>query len=47
MDLMHQAGFDRTMVFGNRRMEQPRENEQRWHFAAVRRLDPEGTEGRQ
>lgn len=47
MDLMHQAGFDRTMVFGNRRMEQPRENEQRWHFAAVRRLDPDGTEGRQ
>lgn len=41
MELMRQAGFDRVMVFGNGRMEPPREGEQRWHFAAVRRLDPD------
>lgn len=39
-ELMQAAGFDRVMLFGNGRMEPPREGEQRWHFAAVRRLDP-------
>ena len=35
-------GFDRVIVYGNGRMEAPKENEQRWHFAAIRRLDPDG-----
>ena len=41
-NLLYQAGFDRVIVYGNGRMEAPRENEQRWHFAAIRRLDPDG-----
>lgn len=41
--LLHQAGFDRVMVYGNGRMQEPRETEQRWHFAAIKRLDPEGS----
>ena len=45
IELMQQAGFDRVMVFGNGRMEQPRDNEQRWHFAAVRRADPAALDG--
>lgn len=44
MELMARAGFDRAMVFANGRMEPPRDNEQRWYFAAVRRMDPAGTE---
>lgn len=40
-NLLHQAGFDRVMAFGNGRMEQPREGEHRWHFAAIKRLDPD------
>ena len=38
--LLQQAGFDRVMVFGNGRLEPPREGEQRWHIAAIKRLDP-------
>ena len=38
--LLQQAGFDRVMVFGNGRMEPPREGEHRWHIAAIKRLDP-------
>lgn len=41
-NLLHQAGFDRVMVFGNGRMEPPKETEHRWHFAAIRRLEPDG-----
>lgn len=44
-ELMQQAGFDRVAVFANGRMEQPRDNEQRWHFAAVRRADPTALDG--
>lgn len=40
--LLHQAGFDRVMVFGNGKMEPPRDNEHRWHFAAIRQLEPNG-----
>lgn len=41
-NLLQQAGFDRVMVFGNGRMEAPKENEHRWHFAAIKRMDPNG-----
>ena len=46
--LLQQAGFDRVMVYGNGRMDAPRDNEHRWHFAAIKRLDPDGAleEGR-
>lgn len=39
--LLNQAGFDRVMIFGNGRMEQPRETEHRWHIAAIKRHVPE------
>ncbi|MBR4080698.1 MAG: class I SAM-dependent methyltransferase [Clostridia bacterium] len=39
-ELLREAGFDSVQVFANGRLEQPRENELRWHFAAVRRADP-------
>jgi hypothetical protein len=42
VNLLHQAGFDRVMVFGNGKMEAPRETEHRWHFAAIRRLEADG-----
>ena len=42
MTLLGKAGFERVMVFGNSSLEQPKENEHRWHFAAIRRADPEG-----
>ena len=34
--LLHAAGFQSVRCFGNSRMENPRENEQRWHIAAVK-----------
>lgn len=34
--LLHGAGFTNVRVFGNSRMEAPREQEQRWHFAAMK-----------
>lgn len=34
--LLHGVGFRNVRVFGNSRMEAPREGEQRWHFAAVK-----------
>jgi len=37
VDLLHQTGFDRVMVFGNAKMEQPGPEEQRWHIAAIKR----------
>ena len=43
-DLLYQSGFDRVMVFGDGRLEAPRESERRWHFAAIRRLDPASME---
>ncbi|MBQ3485600.1 MAG: class I SAM-dependent methyltransferase [Clostridia bacterium] len=39
--LLHGAGFTGVRVFGNSRLEAPREQEQRWHFAAVK---PESAE---
>lgn len=42
--LTHQlrlAGFDRVLVYGNSGLEPPREREQRWHFAALRRAEPD------
>ncbi len=38
-NLLHQAGFDRVMVYANGRLEIPRVDEDRWHFAAIRRAD--------
>lgn len=40
-NLLHQAGFDRVAVFGNGRMDDPRPEEHRWHFAAQRSAEPE------
>ncbi len=34
--LLHGVGFTNVHVFGNSRMESPREGEQRWHFAAMK-----------
>lgn len=34
--LLHGTGFKDVRVFGNSRMEAPRPQEQRWHFAAVK-----------
>ena len=34
--LLLQAGFAKVRVFGNSNLERPKENEQRWHFAALR-----------
>ncbi|MBQ8200865.1 MAG: class I SAM-dependent methyltransferase [Clostridia bacterium] len=39
--LMRGAGFTNIMVFGNSRLEAPRDREQRWHFAAMK---PDGNE---
>lgn len=39
--LLHRAGFDRVLVYGNSSLEPPREREQRWHFAALHRAEPE------
>jgi len=41
---LYRAGFDRVLVYGNSSMEPPRDKEQRWHFAALRRADIEGNE---
>lgn len=40
-ELMQQAGFERVMLYANGRMERPKDNEQRWHFAAIRQAIPE------
>lgn len=37
--LLHGAGFTSVRVYGNSRMESPRENEQRWHIAAIKPED--------
>lgn len=37
--LLHGAGFTDVRVYGNSRMESPRENEQRWHIAAIKPED--------
>lgn len=34
--LLHGVGFVNVAVFGNSRMEPPRQGEQRWHFAAMK-----------
>lgn len=39
--LLQRAGFTQIRVFGNSRMERPRDQEQRWHIAA---LKPEAAE---
>ena len=36
---LNRAGFDRVLVYGNDSMDAPREKEQRWHFAALNRVD--------
>lgn len=38
-NMLYNAGFERVMAFGNGRMEPAREDEMRWHFAAVRRMN--------
>lgn len=40
-ELLYQSGFARVMVFGDGRLEAPHADERRWHFAALRRVDPE------
>ena len=45
VDLLHQTGFDRVMVFGNDKLEQPKPEEQRWHIAAIKRQIANGQEG--
>ena len=39
--LLMQAGFERIAVFGNGHLNPAREKEDRWHFAAMRRMPPE------
>ena len=34
--LLRGVGFEHIMVFGNSRLEAPRDKEQRWHFAAMK-----------
>ena len=40
-NMLYQAGFERVFVYGNGALEAPKPSEQRWHFAALKRLDPE------
>lgn len=37
-ELLRSVGFDRISVFGNGHLNPPREKEDRWHFAAMRRV---------
>lgn len=39
--LLYQAGFERVYVYGNGYMGEPKPNEHRWHFAAIKRVEPE------
>lgn len=39
--LMREAGFENINAFGNASLTPARETELRWHFAALRRVDPE------
>ena len=39
--LLQQAGFSQISVFGDGRLDSPRETEQRWHFAAMRPVELE------
>ena len=39
--MLMQAGFDRIAVYGNGHLNPAREKEDRWHFAAMRRVQPE------
>lgn len=41
--LLRGARFTQIRVFGGGRMESPRENEQRWHIAAMKPLDAPGS----
>jgi len=43
MELLRQAGFENINVYGNGRMDVPRPEEQRWHFAALKPAAPEQT----
>lgn len=38
-ELLEKAGFERINVYGNRKVEMPKDNEQRWHFAALKRAE--------
>ena len=40
-NMLYQAGFERVFVYGNGSLEAPKSNEQRWHFAALKRVAPE------
>ncbi|MBE5769071.1 MAG: class I SAM-dependent methyltransferase [Clostridiales bacterium] len=39
--LLRQAGFENISVFGNSSLDAPRDKEQRWHFAALKRAQDE------
>lgn len=41
---LYRAGFDRVLVYGSSTLDAPRDKEQRWHFAALNRADPEWAE---
>ncbi|MBR2288429.1 MAG: class I SAM-dependent methyltransferase [Clostridia bacterium] len=41
---LRRAGFEQITVYGNG-LHAPREREERWHFAALRRVSPEEMEG--
>lgn len=38
---LYRAGFERVYFYGNSTLDAPREREQRWHVAAIRRADIE------
>lgn len=40
-NLLYEAGFDRVYVYGNSTMADPKPTEQRWHFAALKRVEPD------
>lgn len=44
IQLLRQAGFEQVQVYGSNQMSSPKESEHRWHFAAIRRMDPNGNE---
>lgn len=40
-ELLYEAGFERVYVYGNGTMADPKPSEQRWHFAAIKRVADE------
>lgn len=40
-NLLYDAGFERVYVYGNGTVTDPKPTEQRWHFAAIKRVEPD------